>query len=443
MAFNINNNDFFSNERYGIRYRTDIQVLQYYVPAPDLWVDINGIGAQYLDDLLDVIITSPAAGQILRYNGTDWTNYTLNSVLTGGTVVDSTLRWNGVDWIESTSFLNDSSSQLVFFGISTNVNYPIAATNIFAYFKNLQSLYIGDASAAQLDIANIFSYCFSIGNDNKTTNNYQYIFGNTNECMSADSYNFLCGKDNYVSGSTSFVFGFNNFANGLSATHDLNVIFGDSCNIATGGLNFISGDTNNVTGSNNSVIFGFNNMMNVSTSDYLNIFGGQNHNMNAAGGSMYACAILAGDTNTITSNAIGTNDNNTIIGGNTNTILNSNNSSIISCENVTLTSQASVVAVSNLLVYGDTTSGEAELKMQTTTANQAAGTATLVSAGTSTVTIANTTVTADSIFLLTAQDSNSSGALRIQSRIVGTSFTVRSSIDSDNGIIGYLIINKI
>lgn len=34
----------------------------------------GGGGATDLDDLTDVVITSPATGQILKYNGTNWVN---------------------------------------------------------------------------------------------------------------------------------------------------------------------------------------------------------------------------------------------------------------------------------------------------------------------------------------------------------------------------------
>jgi hypothetical protein len=45
-----------------------------------------------LDDLSDVIITSPATAQIVRYNGTNWVNAATTNVTTIGTIVTGT--WN-------------------------------------------------------------------------------------------------------------------------------------------------------------------------------------------------------------------------------------------------------------------------------------------------------------------------------------------------------------
>lgn len=40
------------------------------------WATVSGGGASALDDLTDVVITSAAAGQVLKYNGTNWVNDT-------------------------------------------------------------------------------------------------------------------------------------------------------------------------------------------------------------------------------------------------------------------------------------------------------------------------------------------------------------------------------
>ena len=42
--------------------------------------------ANYLDDLLDVPITSPSTGQLLRYNGTEWVNWTPNFLTSNQTI---------------------------------------------------------------------------------------------------------------------------------------------------------------------------------------------------------------------------------------------------------------------------------------------------------------------------------------------------------------------
>lgn len=68
--------------------------------------------------------------------------------------------------------------------------------------------------------------------------------------------------------------------------------------------------------------------------------------------------------------------------------------------------------------------------------NAKQGTATL-SAGT--VIVSNTSVTASSRIFLTAQDNNSTGALRVSARTAGTSFTITSSNAGDSGVVAYEI----
>jgi len=67
-------------------------------------------------------------------------------------------------------------------------------------------------------------------------------------------------------------------------------------------------------------------------------------------------------------------------------------------------------------------------------ANGKQGIATLV-AGVATV--SNTSITANSRIFLTAQDNNSIGALRISARTVGASFTITSSLNTDNGVVAW------
>lgn len=68
--------------------------------------------------------------------------------------------------------------------------------------------------------------------------------------------------------------------------------------------------------------------------------------------------------------------------------------------------------------------------------NAKQGTATLTGG---TVTVANTSVTASSRIFLTAQDNNSTGALRVSARTAGTSFTITSSNAGDSGVVAYQI----
>jgi hypothetical protein len=68
--------------------------------------------------------------------------------------------------------------------------------------------------------------------------------------------------------------------------------------------------------------------------------------------------------------------------------------------------------------------------------NAKQGTATLSSG---TVVVSNTAVTANSRIFLTAQDTNSTGALRVSARSAGTSFTITSSNAGDSGVVAYEI----
>jgi hypothetical protein len=68
--------------------------------------------------------------------------------------------------------------------------------------------------------------------------------------------------------------------------------------------------------------------------------------------------------------------------------------------------------------------------------NAKQGTATLAAG---TVVVANTSVTASSRIVLTAQDNNTTGALRVSARTAGTSFTITSSNAGDTGVVAYQI----
>ena len=53
----------------------------------------GSLGTAVLDDLNDTVITSPAAAEILRYNGTNWVNAATTNITTLGTIVTGV--WNG------------------------------------------------------------------------------------------------------------------------------------------------------------------------------------------------------------------------------------------------------------------------------------------------------------------------------------------------------------
>ena len=68
--------------------------------------------------------------------------------------------------------------------------------------------------------------------------------------------------------------------------------------------------------------------------------------------------------------------------------------------------------------------------------NAKQGVATLVAG---TVTVSNTTITTSSRIFLTAQDNNTTGALRVSARTAGTSFVITSSNATDTGVVAYEI----
>lgn len=59
------------------------------VPSGDVGGGGGGGGATTLDDLTDVTITTPATGDLLRYNGTDWVNYPDSNYAVSGHVHDA------------------------------------------------------------------------------------------------------------------------------------------------------------------------------------------------------------------------------------------------------------------------------------------------------------------------------------------------------------------
>jgi len=71
----------------------------------------SGTGASNLDGLTDVVLSSPTAGQVLKYNGTNWINDTDNTGTTitslddigdvnlTGILTGQLLGWNGTQWV--------------------------------------------------------------------------------------------------------------------------------------------------------------------------------------------------------------------------------------------------------------------------------------------------------------------------------------------------------
>ena len=103
----------------------------------------GSLGTAVLDDLNDTVITSPATGQVLRYNGTNWVNAattnitTLGTIVTGvwnGTLIDSTYGGTGVNNGSSTITLGGNFTTSGAFtttltvGANTNVTLPSTGT---------------------------------------------------------------------------------------------------------------------------------------------------------------------------------------------------------------------------------------------------------------------------------------------------------------------------
>jgi hypothetical protein len=63
----------------------------------------------------------------------------------------------------------------------------------------------------------------------------------------------------------------------------------------------------------------------------------------------------------------------------------------------------------------------------------------VVTLGSGTATVANSSVTASSRIILTGQDNNVTGALRVSARTPGSGFTISSSVGSDSGLVAYEI----
>lgn len=127
----------------------------------------------------------------------------------------------------------------------------------------------------------------------------------------------------------------------------------------------------------------------------------------------------------------------TILGGTDNSIValssNFNNIAIIACTGVTATTNNSVnnsVYVPNICV----TKG---ISIYSAGTEATAGSVQLIAGS---ATINTTKVTAASLILLTAQDNNSIGVLRVNNRNVGTDFTIVSSNGADNGLVAWMIV---
>lgn len=87
------------------------------------WISVGSSNVADLDDLSDVIITTASTGQLLRFNGTSWVNWTPNFLTAYGSLNDLSdavitspatgqlLRYNGTNWVNWTNnFLTTSAN---------------------------------------------------------------------------------------------------------------------------------------------------------------------------------------------------------------------------------------------------------------------------------------------------------------------------------------------
>jgi len=123
-------------------------------------------GASAINDLSDVVITTPSTGQVIKYNGTTWINDTDATGGGGGPLEDATdvtvtskatgdiLRWNGTAWVDY------ADSNYAAAGHNhAGVYQPLATvlTNTTASFTTAQETKLSgiEASADVTDTANV------------------------------------------------------------------------------------------------------------------------------------------------------------------------------------------------------------------------------------------------------------------------------------------------
>jgi hypothetical protein len=98
-------------------------------------------GATLLEDLTNVLITSPASGQVLKYNGTNWTNST---DLTGGSSISD------ISDIPGVSISNLQSGQVLTYNGFDWVNDDIEGTGTISSIGLIQDVSITNVQAGQV-----------------------------------------------------------------------------------------------------------------------------------------------------------------------------------------------------------------------------------------------------------------------------------------------------
>jgi len=145
----------------------------------------NRIGQASINDLADVVATSPSNGDILKYvtansrfelsadtNTTDISANTINQlsdVDTTGVTTNSILKYNGTNWVIGTTDLSGSDTDNLLEG-STNLYYTDARVDARVANTEVSNIAIDAVGNTHLDFANISVTSFAdIGNYVTTT----------------------------------------------------------------------------------------------------------------------------------------------------------------------------------------------------------------------------------------------------------------------------------
>ena len=175
--------------------------------------------ANYLTDLLDVTITSPGTGQLLRYNGTEWVNWTPNFLTSNQTItLSGDVTGSGATSITTTIATN---------AVTTSKIANTAVT--FAKFQNINTNRLlgrssaGSGSVEEISIGSGLSLSGGTlsasggggsavwkvqGGSTDATTNTQNIYHNANVWLgdgsgSSSSYRLQVSGTSYLTGSVT------------------------------------------------------------------------------------------------------------------------------------------------------------------------------------------------------------------------------------------------
>jgi len=140
------------------------------VVIPSLSVGVGTVSAvSFLNDLTDVVITGVANSQYLRYNGTNWVNFTpdltlngLDDVVITGVANSQYLRYNGTNWVNFTPDLTlNGLSDVVITSVSNGQLIQYNGTN----WVNITSPYLTSTGSidSHTDVDTSGIYTPSIG----------------------------------------------------------------------------------------------------------------------------------------------------------------------------------------------------------------------------------------------------------------------------------------